>query len=130
MKSRSLLLLAVLLIGIVHLNAWANPSSVGTVSHNANKSKTAPLQDITYSCSNNYVKAESIKILWSEANYSLPISVLDGFNMDTCIGKAGKNTFMWDRGTSQATLDRKTGALTIKPKKDGVTISLKCKVID
>ena len=130
MKSRFLLLLTFLFIGSAHFYVLANPPSANTGSKDANKSKTAVLQDITYSCSNDYVKAESIKILWSEVNYSLPISVLDGFNMDTCIGKASKNTFIWDRGTSQASLDRRTGALTIKPKKYGVTISLNCKVID
>jgi hypothetical protein len=55
---------------------------------------------------------------------------LDGFNSETCIGKVTKNTFTWDRGTSQASLDRRTGALTIKPKKDGISISLKCTVVE
>jgi hypothetical protein len=121
MQSKYLVLLSAFLL----VNAYANPGA-----QNAKKTKPNPLRDISYSCSNEYVKAEGIKILWSEDNYSLPISVLDGFNSETCIGRVSKNTFIWDRGTSQASLDRRTGALTIKPKRDGVTISLKCTVID
>jgi hypothetical protein len=128
MKSQRLFLLGVFLLANISGGASANPTN--SSAQNTNKAKPNPLRDIAYSCSNEHVKAEGIKILWSEANYSLPISVLDGFNSETCIGKVSKNTFTWDRGTSQASLDRRTGALTIKPKKDGVTISLKCTVVE
>jgi hypothetical protein len=107
----------------VSASSYANTSSV-------NKVKPNTLRDITYACSNEHVKTQNIKILWSESSYNLPISVLDGFNSETCIGKVTKNTFIWDRGTSQASLDRRTGALTIKPKKDGVSISLECIEVD
>ncbi|QWD64682.1 hypothetical protein [Polynucleobacter sp. MWH-UH2A] len=107
------------------LGGYAN---AGTNSQNPVKLSGA--KHISYSCSNEYVKAESIRILWSEANLNLPISVLDGFNSETCIGKVTKNTFTWDRGASQASMDRHTGVLTIKPKKDGVSISLNCTVVD
>lgn len=125
MKSHSLFFLCAFFLTSTNVTAWANPSA-NTGTQSANKSKPNPLRDITYSCANEYVKAESIKILWSEANYSLPISVLDGFNLETCIGKVSQNAFTWDRGTSQASLDRRTGALTIKPNKDGTSIALKC----
>ena len=128
MKSPHLFLLSIFLLANISGGASANPTN--SSAQNTNKAKPNPPRDIAYSCSNEQVKAESIKILWSEANYSLPISVLDGFNSETCIGKVSKNTFTWDRGTSQASLDRRTGALTIKPKKDGVTISLKCTVVE
>lgn len=128
MKSQRLFLLCIFLLANMYGGTSANPTN--SSEQNTNKTKPSPLRDITYSCSNDYVKPEGIKILWSEANYSLPISVLDGFNSETCIGKVSKNTFTWDRGTSQASLDRRTGALTIKPKKDGATISLKCTVVE
>jgi hypothetical protein len=120
-----------ILLANANVVAWANSSAnSATPASNKAKSSPSPLRDITYSCSNEYVKAESIKILWSEANYNLPISVLDGFNSETCIGKVSKTTFTWDRGTSSASLDRRTGALAIKPKKDGVSISLKCTLVE
>jgi hypothetical protein len=129
MKRNNLVLICAILLANVNVVAWAS-SSANSATQAGNKTKPSPLRDITYSCSNEYVKAESIKILWSEANYNLPISVLDGFNSETCIGKVSKTTFTWDRGTSSASLDRRTGALTIKPKKDGVSISLKCTFVE
>lgn len=120
--SKDLFLFGIFILFSLFLEASASSS--------ANKTRPSALRDITYSCSSDYVKPESIKILWSDSNYSLPISVLDGFNSETCIGKVTTNTFTWDRGTSQASLDRRTGALTIKPKKDGVSISLKCIAVD
>ena len=115
---------------LVDASASSTTNTQSNQTLSTNKTKQGTARDISYSCSNEYVKPESIKILWSESNYNLPISVLDGFNSETCIGKVTKNTFTWDRGTSQATLDRRTGALTIKPKKDGVSISLKCTVVE
>ena len=132
MKSKHLFLFGILILANVLADASAS-STANTQSNqpqSANKAKQGAVRDISYTCSNEYVKPQSIKILWSEVNHNLPISVLDGFNLETCIGKVTKNTFTWDRGTSQATLDRRTGALTIKPKKDGMSISLKCTVVE
>ena len=132
MKSKHLFLFGILILAnvLVDSSASSTTNTQSNQTQSANKTKQGTARDISYSCSNEYVKPESIKILWSESNYNLPISVLDGFNSETCIGKVTKNTFTWDRGTSQATLDRRTGALTIKPKKDGVSISLKCTVVE
>ena len=95
-----------------------------------NKPTSTPLRDATVSCSNEHIKPASIKILWSENNYSLPITVIDGFNAETFVGKVTQNTFSWDRGANQASLDRNTGVLTIRPKKDGVLISLRCTKVE
>jgi hypothetical protein len=136
MKNKHLFLFGILILANVLTDVSASsatPAATNAQSSNsqsANKAKPSGARDIAYSCSNEHVKPESIKILWSEANHNLPISVLDGFNSETCIGKVTKNTFTWDRGTSQASLDRRTGALTIKPKKDGISISLKCTVVE
>ena len=130
--SKDLFLFGIFMLFSLFLEASASSSASpsSTTAQSANKTRPSALRDITYSCSSDYVKPESIKILWSDSNYNLPISVLDGFNSETCIGKVTTNTFTWDRGTSQASLDRRTGALTIKPKKDGVSISLKCIAVD
>jgi len=136
MKNKHLFLSSIFILANVLIDVSAssatttNTNAQSNNSQGANKTKPSAARDISYSCSNEHVKPESIKILWSEANHNLPISVLDGFNSETCIGKVTKNTFTWDRGTSQASLDRRTGALTIKPKKDGISISLKCTVVD
>jgi hypothetical protein len=115
---------------LVDVSASSSANSQGNNSQSVSKAKQSAARDISYSCSGEYVKPANIKILWSELNYNLPITVLDGFNSETCIGKVTKNTFIWDRGTSQASLDRRTGTLMIKPKKDGISISLKCTVVE
>jgi hypothetical protein len=132
MKSKKLFLAIIFMLANVVMNVSASSSTDnhGSNSQNTSKTKQSAVRDISYSCSGEYVKPANIKILWSELNYNLPITVLDGFNSETCIGKVTKNTFTWDRGTSQASLDRRTGALTIKPKKDGISISLKCTVVE
>ncbi|QKM64357.1 hypothetical protein DCO17_03350 [Polynucleobacter tropicus] len=132
MTSKNLFLASIFMLAnaLVDVSANSSANSHGNNSQSASKTKQSAARDISYSCSGEYVKPESIKILWSELNYNLPITVLDGFNSETCIGKATKNTFTWDRGTSQASLDRRTGTLTIKPKKDGISISLKCIVVE
>ena len=96
----------------------------------ATKLNSIPLGDLTVSCANEHIKPANIKILWSENNYSLPITVIDGFNAETFVGKVTSNAFSWDSGANQASLDRNTGVLTIRPKKDGVLISLRCKKLE
>lgn len=126
-KSNSLLTLGAL----ISINAFFIIGIGNNVNaQSAYRVKPAKLSDLTYSCSNDYVKAQIIKILWLETDYHLPITVLDGFNSEMCIGSVSKNTFSWDRGTSKASLDRRTGALTIRPNADGISISLKCKAVD
>jgi hypothetical protein len=104
--------------------------SMHVSAENAKNVKVNPLRDVTFSCGNKYIKPESIKILWSETNYSLPISVIDGFNAQTLVGSVSKDRFTWDRGTSIALIDRRTGSMTVRPKKYGVTISLTCTRVD
>ena len=102
----------------------------GYKTEKATKLNSIPLGDLTVSCANEHIKPANIKILWSENNYSLPITVIDGFNAETFVGKVTSNAFSWDRGANQASLDRNTGVLTIRPKKDGVLISLRCKKLE
>jgi hypothetical protein len=132
MKSKKLFLAIIFMLAnvLVDVSASSSANSQGNNSQSVSKAKQSAARDISYSCSGEYVKPANIKILWSELNYNLPITVLDGFNSETCIGKVTKNTFIWDRGTSQASLDRRTGTLMIKPKKDGISISLKCTVVE
>ena len=132
MKSKKLFLAIIFMLAnvLVDVSASSSANSQGNNSQSVSKAKQSAARDISYSCSGEYVKPANIKILWSELNYNLPITVLDGFNSETCIGKVTKNTFTWDRGTSQASLDRRTGTLMIKPKKDGISISLKCTVVE
>ena len=132
MKSKKLFLAIIFMLVnvLIDVSASSSANSQGNNSQSASKTKQSAARDISYSCSGEYVKPANIKILWSELNYNLPITVLDGFNSETCIGKVTKNTFTWDRGTSQASLDRRTGTLMIKPKKDGISISLKCTVVE
>ena len=117
MKNISLFLLCIFLV-----------SHVG--AEEASKSKSTPIKEVTVSCANEHIKPANIKILWSENNYSLPITIIDGFNAETFVGKDTSNAFSWDRGANQASLDRNTGVLTIRPKKDGVLISLRCKKLE
>jgi len=117
MKNKYLIVLCILLC------TYANAENTKNVKAN-------PLRDITFSCGNKYIEPENIKILWSETNYSLPISVIDGFNAQTLVGSVSKEKFIWDRGSSIAYIDRRTGSMTVRPKKDGVTISLICTKAD
>ena len=132
MKSKNLFLVCIFVLTnlVMNVSASSSTDNHGSNSQNTSKAKQSAARDISYSCSGEYVKPANIKILWSELNYNLPITVLDEFNSETCIGKVTKNTFTWDRGTSQASLDRRTGTLMIKPKKDGISISLKCIVVE